>query len=211
MLKAVLLDFDGTLVTEDILDVMCDLVGKRAESAVINEAFHRGEKPGLSGLLDRINLLQGLSLSQIHDKLSENSFLMPGARQLCSSLRENNIVTILASGNILPILQFYQQELDLSYIIGVAPVVRDGILQKITLDDMPQKDFKLEESKKILEKVGVQPYEVAAIGDSIADKSMFLFAGTAIAINPKHGIEEYADYTITNLHEAIPILEKQLH
>lgn len=30
--KIFLFDFDGTIVTEDILDVVCDIVGKKEES-----------------------------------------------------------------------------------------------------------------------------------------------------------------------------------
>lgn len=35
--KIFLFDFDGTIVTEDILDAVCDIVGKKEESRAINE------------------------------------------------------------------------------------------------------------------------------------------------------------------------------
>ena len=37
-------DFDGTIVTEDILDVVCDIVEKKEESRLINEKVRRGGK-----------------------------------------------------------------------------------------------------------------------------------------------------------------------
>ena len=46
-----------------------------------------------------------------------------------------------------------------------------------------------------------------AIGDSPADKAIFKFAGRSIAINPKGGTEEFADYIIRDdLSKAINIL-----
>lgn len=41
MIKAVLLDFDGTLVVQDMLDVACEINGKRLESEKINSNFTR--------------------------------------------------------------------------------------------------------------------------------------------------------------------------
>lgn len=43
----------------------------------------------------------------------------------------------------------------------------------------------------------------------LADKNIFSFAGTSIAINAKNGIEEYATYVIKDdLREAVPIIQK---
>ena len=61
MIKAVLLDFDGTLVTKDILDVACKIVGKDTESKKLNEEFNSGKTSGLDALIKRINLLRRYS------------------------------------------------------------------------------------------------------------------------------------------------------
>lgn len=82
MIKAVLLDFDGTLVNKDILDVICGIVGKEKESEEINQKFHAGTLIGLTPLITRINFLKGVSLSQIYGKLNENSYLAKGANEL---------------------------------------------------------------------------------------------------------------------------------
>lgn len=42
MIKAVLIDFDGTIVSKDILDVVCEIVGKEEESNKLNKEFHAG-------------------------------------------------------------------------------------------------------------------------------------------------------------------------
>src|SRR3989304_437710 len=108
-IKVALLDFDGTLVTKDILDLLCIAVGKEAESIKLNEAFHRGELPGVTGLIARINFLTGMSKQQIFEILKPNDYLMPGARELMSFFKDHKVITILASGNIVPVLEYYQQ------------------------------------------------------------------------------------------------------
>src|SRR6266700_1568993 len=116
MIKAVLLDFDGTVVYKDILDVVCGIVGKEEESAKINKEFFAGKRTGLQPLIERINFLRGVYLPQIQKKLYENAYLMDGAKDLVYYLNKKNIVSILNSGNIIPVLQYYQRILGITYI-----------------------------------------------------------------------------------------------
>ncbi len=209
MIKAILLDFDGTVVNRDILGVVSGLVGKQKDSEAIDKAFHQGKRPGLSGLIERVNLLKGVTIEQIEKTLNKEHYLMPGIDTLLDFASENNITIILSSGNITPILNYYKQLLGISYVIGSRPVIEDGIIHGISEDNFPDYDYKLSESKKILSELNIMPDETVAIGDSPGDTSKFLFAGRSIAINPKGGIEQYADYIIyDDLSRAIPLLRE---
>ena len=84
-------DFDGTIVTEDILDVVCDIVEKKEESRLINEKVRRGELRGLEPLCDRINFLKGVSYKKINEKLSKETYLRKGTIELFDYLKKNFI------------------------------------------------------------------------------------------------------------------------
>ena len=134
---------------------------------------------------------------------------MPGIDTLLDFASENNITIILSSGNITPILNYYKKLLRIPYVIGSRPVIEDGIIHGISEMDFPDVDYKLSESQKILSELNISSAETVAIGDSPGDKSKFLFAGKSIAINPKGGIEQYADYIIyEDLSHAIPLLRE---
>jgi phosphoserine phosphatase len=210
MIKAMLLDFDGTLVTKDMLDVACGIVGKEEESRKINSDFHKGKLTGITPLITRINFLKGVSLTQIEEKLKENSYIARGAKELLLFLQQQGIISILTSGNITPILTYYQTLLPISYIVGTHPKIKNNLISGITEEDFSEKNFKVIGVKKILHTLGISPEETVAIGDSPADKGLFAFAGTSIAVNPKNGIENDADFVITDqdLSQVIPILEK---
>jgi phosphoserine phosphatase len=210
MVKAVLLDFDGTLVYKDILDVVCGIVGKEEESARINHEFHAGKRTGLAPLIERINFLQGVSLSQIREKLDEGSYLIPGAKELLEFLNARGIVSILNSGNILPVLEYYKKLLGITYLVGTKPKMEGEIIRGIAEGDFLGRDFKLLGVKQILGDLHIGSEAVVAIGDSPADKSIFDFAGKAIAINPKEGIEVFADFVVKDLHEAKKVIEMLL-
>lgn len=207
MIKAVLIDFDGTLVYKDILDVVCGIAGKEKESARINKDFHAGKADGLTSLVKRINFLKGISLPQIQRKLGEKTYITPGAKELLEFLNQDRIVSILNSGNIIPVLSYYQKLLDITYIVGTYPKMKSNVIMSISKKDFPEREFKLAEIKKILKNLSISAEETLAIGDSPADKKIFAFAGKSIAINPKNGIEKCADYVIADsLANAIPII-----
>lgn len=207
MIRAVLLDFDGTLVTTDILTGLAELVGKRAESDALDRDFHTGKTKGRESLIQRINLLTGITVRQIEAYLNRYDFLSPGAAEFCAYLSSHGIRTILASGNILPVLRFYQQKLSIDDCFGSQPVMQGDTLVGISATDYPEGDFKLKPSLRILDSLHISSGEVLAVGDSPADKSRFEYAGIAVAIHPKGGIEQQADYIVTDLREIIPIIE----
>jgi HAD superfamily phosphoserine phosphatase-like hydrolase len=208
MIKAILCDFDGTLVTHDLLDVVCGIVGKRDESRLLNEQFQSGKITGLSPLITRINFLRGVSETAICKEIQKDPYLTAGAIELFRFARESNIISILHSGNILPILNQYKELLGIDHVIGTHPHMTDGIIDGISESDIPGKGFKLEGVRAILGSLGIDPKDTVALGDSIADLPMFAYAGTSIAIHPKKGIEKQTDYVVQDLHEVISIIKK---
>lgn len=208
--KALLLDFDGTLVTRDMLSEVIDLVGKKEESEQIDRDFQTGQLPGLSALITRINLLKGVSVDQVQDKVKEDLALITGAKELLAHCKSNGIVTILASGSITPILEVYKQEIGIDYIVGSEPVIENSVIQGISDENYPdpkQGHFKVVGITKILNQLGIQHNQTVAIGDGRGDLPMFELAEVAIAINPKGGIEEYAQYQVSDLYQALEIIK----
>jgi phosphoserine phosphatase len=211
MIKAALLDLDGTLVDADMSVTVAEIAGKEEQVRQNNLNFHNGVTKGLEGLVASINLFKGVTVEQVHEKLRQHDYLMPGARELTKFFRDYGIISILASGSILPVVEHYQKVLDLDYVIGSRPRIKDGVIKGISEEDYSDPDFKLFETRKILEALGINPSEAVAIGDSPGDRSRFEFAGTSIAINPKGGIEAFADHVITDdLSKAIPIVKALL-
>jgi len=210
-IKAFLSDFDGTLVNKDILDVVCGINGKENESRVLNEEFIDGKREGLPTLKQRIDFLSGISLTQIATKLDENNYLIDGAKELFSFLKSRNIVTVLHSGNITPVLKYYQQLLGIDYILGTSPRMEGDKILGIEVNDFGSRDFKLKGCERILAELAIDPADVACIGDAPSDAAIFDLSAVSIAINPKGNIADKADYVINDsLIHAIPILERLL-
>jgi phosphoserine phosphatase len=210
-IRAAIVDFDGTIVTEDISDELCGLVGKKEESRRLNQQFHEGKLFGLASLVQRINFLTGLSLAQIQAVVEKNQYLRPGARELFEYFHDNHIISIIASGNIIPLLESYQKILGADYLVGSRPLIKDGRIVSIAEDHYSGLDFKVRDSQKILTSLGIAPAAVVAIGDSPADKGIFEIAGLSIAVDAKHGVEKFADFSIPkDLSDAIKIIDNYI-
>lgn len=141
MIKAVLIDFDGTLVTRDILDILCGIVGKEKESEQINREFLNGLRTGHTSLVERINLLKGVTLSEIASVLEKEMYLTKGAKELLDFLNRKHIVSILNSGNLVQVLQYYQKILGISYVVGTNPKMAGEMIVGISEADFSSKDF----------------------------------------------------------------------
>lgn len=205
--KIFLFDFDGTLVTEDMLDCVCDIVGKKQESIDINKKVINGEVTGLEPLCSRINFLKGVSYNQIKEKINYNNYLQNGAIQLFEELNKRGFITVLSSGNILPILKYYKELLNINYIFGSQPKMKNDIIQGITINDFEGDDFKYNSCLEIINKYNAKKENIFAVGDSYVDIGMLSLAGHSFAINPKGGIEKEVDYTINSLTEIIKYLD----
>lgn len=212
MMKLFLSDFDGTLVNKDILDILCGINGKEEESHQLNLEFIAGEREGLPTLKKRIDFLQGITQNQIEEKLNQNDYLVEGAKELFQYLHNNGFITVLHSGNITPVLEYYKKILKIDYIVGNKPRFKnDGTIQGIELEDFASRDFKVKGCQEVIKKLSISKENIFAIGDSPADLAVFELAGTCIAINSKGGIDKKAHIVLSNnLFELITILEKKI-
>lgn len=210
-MKVFLSDFDGTLVQKDILDVLCGINGKEEESERLNAEFIAGKREGLPTLKKRIDFLKGITSGQIKSKLDENNYLVSGARELFAFLKSRGVVTVLHSGNITPVLRYYQELLQIDYIVGNKPRMKGDVIEGIEIEDFASRDFKVVGCKDIIAKYGTDKSDIIAIGDSPADKAVFELAGFRAVINAKGGIEDMADVVLgSSLAELIPHLAKIL-
>lgn len=208
-IKALLLDFDGTLVTRSMLDYLINRHGKDPENRAIKRSFHTGEKEAIVTLQERVSLLSGLSLVRLQELLNEELFLRTGARELIQYAKENNMKVILHSGNIVPVLNHYKDLLGIDAVVGVEVDIDNGLIGPISNPEVITSNFKVEMLKKLLPTLHILSEECVAFGDSPSDKDIFAFAGKSIAVAPKGGVEQFADYTVErDLTEVVEILKK---
>ena len=207
MTKIFLFDFDVTLVTEDILDVMCDIVGKKEESIELKNKVLHGLVQGYGPLCTRINFLQGVTYQQMKDKLDENNYLRDGVVELFKTLNDKGYITVVSSGNIEPVLRYYQDLLNITYVFGSKPDMDGDKILGILKSSFRSHDFKYEACLDVIHQYDEEEKKVYGVGDSAVDISMLSLADVKFAIDPKGGLDKHVDYVIHDMREIIDYLD----
>lgn len=165
----------------------------------INKDVSNGKISGLKPLCARINFLSGITYDQIKKKLDENNYLRNGVNELFEILNEREYITILVSGNILPILKYYQELLKIDMIFGSEPNMNKDTIINITESNFKGLDFKYEACLKALDKFKNCKKKIYGIGDSAVDIKFLSLADVKFAIDPKGGIEYHVDHVIKEI------------
>lgn len=207
MRKIFLFDFDGTLVTEDILDVMCDIVGKKEESIELKNKVLHGLIKGYGSLCTRINFLRGVTYQQMKDKLDENNYLRDGVVELFKTLNDKGYITVVSSGNLEPVLKYYQELLNITYVFGSKPNMDGDKIINISESSFSSHDFKYDACFTVIHKYDGEEKKVYGLGDSAADISMLSLADVTFAIDPKGGLDKHVDYVIYDMREIVDYLD----
>ncbi len=209
-IKAVVLDFDETLVSRDVMMDLVRLANMEEEAEKQAEKFEAGKTSGVEALINQINMLSGLDVREIQKTILKDLALNQGSLELIGYCKKNRILTLLSSGNIQQVLDVYKEKLGLDFAVGSAPKINGGRIVGISEGDYPadSASFKVLGVSSFLKENEVALSEVLAIGDGRGDIPMFQSAGYSLAVNPKGGLEEYADGVINNLSEAISFMEQ---
>ena len=196
MKKLFIFDFGGTLVNANVLNEICGLNGSKEKSIEINKNAKKSEVHDVEALCKRINLMKGITIKEINELLKNGNYLRNGTVELFKWLKENDFVTVVITASIFPVLEYYQNILGIDYIFGSKPRIIDGKIDKIDVNSFANANFKYEWSLKMINELGIDKENVYAIGDTMRDKRMLDLAGHKFVVNPKGGIENYADYIV---------------
>lgn len=188
-------DMDSTMIGQECVDELADLVGLREHVAAITERAMRGEVDFASALKERVALLAGVTLAQIETLLTRIT-LTSGARQLVRTMRAHGAYTALVSGGfshftepVAARIGFHETRANLLEIADraltgrvVAPVLgreakRAVLVELRAAQSLPQ-DATL------------------AIGDGANDLDMLREAGLGVAFHAKPKVAAAADARI---------------
>ncbi|VAV97869.1 Phosphoserine phosphatase, partial [hydrothermal vent metagenome] len=96
--KLLISDMDSTMITVECIDELASYAGIKEKIAEITERAMQGELDFEDALRGRVALLTGLDVSAVQKCLDEKVRIMPGAKTLVRTMRENGATTILVSG-----------------------------------------------------------------------------------------------------------------
>ena len=183
------MDVDGTLILEEVIDLLGREAACEEEIAQLTSQAMRGELDFERSLRKRVSLLEGLPIS-VFDKVFNSIHLSPNAPEFISLLQQNGILVGLVSGGFTPIVERLAKSLEVAYFSANQLEVKDCLLTGKLIGQIisPQvKKETLEQWRKELQR----PRErTVAIGDGANDLLMLKSAGLGIAFCAKEVLKQ---------------------
>ena len=200
------LDVDGTLIEEEVID----LLGKKAdcekEVALITAQAMRGELDFESSLEKRVSLLKGLSIDAFNNIYHELHF-SKNAVQFIKTLKESQIEVGLVSGGFTPIVERLAKDLGISLFAANQLEIKDGHLTGNLFGPVITREVKEETLVRWVDQLEVPIERTIAIGDGANDLKMLKRAGLGVAFCAKDVVKKEINLQVDD-RDLMKVLDK---
>ena len=183
------MDVDGTLILEEVIDLLGREVGREEEISQITSRAMRGELDFESSLRKRVSLLEGLPVS-VFDKVFNTIHLTPNAQKFISILQKNGILVGLVSGGFTPIVERLAKSLGIAYFSANQLEVKDGFITGKLIGQIINPEVKKDILEQWRKELKVPKERTLAIGDGANDLLMLKSAGLGIAFCAKEVLKK---------------------
>ena len=182
------MDVDGTLILEEVIDLLGKEAGREEEISQITSRAMQGELDFESSLRKRVSLLEGLPVS-VFDKVFNTIHLTSNAQEFISILQNNGILVGLVSGGFTPIVERLAKSLDIAYFSANQLEVKDGLLTGKLVGQIISPEVKKDTLEQWRKELELPKERTIAIGDGANDLLMLKTAGHGIAFCAKEFVK----------------------
>lgn len=202
-------DVEGVLLNAEYLPVLSQLMGPEKEEEIwrITKQGIRGEINWEEGLRRRVSALKGISLEDA-SRIAENLEIMPGAKELCSSLKRAGWRMIAVSGGFSIITDRLKGDLGLDKIFCNELIFENGKLVDLKMNVTSDKAAAVIPTIKDWR---VNRSDTVVVVDGANDLSLFDIAGYTVGFCPVEKVKERSDAVleIRDLSLLLNLLEKK--
>ena len=202
------MDVDGTLIAEEVIDLLGKEAGCEEEISQVTSQAMRGELDFETSLRARVALLKSLPVS-VFDTVIKSIHLSKNTQEFISILQKKGILVGLVSGGFAPIVERLAESLGISYFSANQLEVKDGFLTGKLVGEIVTGQVKQDTLEKWKKELKLPKERTIAIGDGANDLLMLKSAGRGIAFCAKEVVKaEIACHVDTrDLLEVLPWID----
>lgn len=203
----VVFDVDSTLIEDEVIELLADVAGKRAEVAAVTERAMAGELDFAASLIERVQTLAGLP-ETVFAEVGQRIRITTGAKELIDAVHHSGGRVGAVSGGFTQVLNPLADILNLDFARANDLEVIDGKLTGKVLGKIIDRTAKKEALLEWAQRADFKIDQTVAIGDGANDLEMMEAAALSIAFNAKPIVKEKANLVLEsgNLADLIPIL-----
>lgn len=201
------MDVDGTVILEEVIDLLGREAGFEEEISQITSQAMRGELDFESSLRDRVSFLEGLPIT-VFDKVFNSIHLSQNVQEFISILQKHDVQVGLVSGGFTPIVERLAKSLGIAYFSANQLEVKDGLLTGKLVGQIISPEIKQATLEQWREELKLPQERTVAIGDGANDLLMLKAAGLGIAFCAKEVLKKEIRYHVDkrDFLEVLPLI-----
>ena len=202
------MDVDGTLILEEVIDLLGREAGCEEEIAQLTSQAMQGELDFESSLRKRVSFLEGLPIS-VFEKVFNSIHLTPNAQIFISILQKNGILVGLVSGGFTPIVERLAESLGIAYFSANQLEDKDGRLTGKLIGQIISPEVKQATLEQWRKEFKLPKERTVAIGDGANDLLMLKSAGLGIAFCAKEVLKKEISHHVDkrDFLEVLPLID----
>ena len=188
-------DMESTIIRQEMLDELAELVGLKDLIAGITWRAMNGEIDFKDALRERVALLKDLpveALEQVYGRVE----LMPGALALVATMKANGAYCTLVSGGFKFFTERVRAEVGFDEDQANDFEIADGRLSGRAVEPILDKDAKVAALIRVAGAHRIPLRESIAVGDGANDIDLLEAAGCGVALCAKPILREHADVVV---------------
>lgn len=196
--KLLIADMDSTIIENECIDEIAKYANKYEEVKKVTEAAMNGELDFSSSLIKRVKLLESIPLTSLEEIYNNNIKLSYGAEILGKTLKKYNCHLALASGGFQFFTNKIKEKISFNEDHSNNLEVKNNILTGNIIPPIFDNNSKLKLSKKLQEKLNLQPEEIICVGDGANDIPMLKSTPFGIAYKAKETVKTVSQHHINH-------------
>ncbi len=189
-------DMDSTMIGQECIDELADVVGLKDKVAAITARAMNGEIAFEPALRERVALLKGLPISVVDDVIAKRITLTSGGRELIATMKSKGHYAALVSGGFTVFTSRIAAMLGFDENRANLLIEKEGILTGEVAEPILGKQAKVDALEEISARLGITPEDVIAVGDGANDLGMLGIAGSGVALHAKPTVAAQAKMRI---------------
>jgi phosphoserine phosphatase len=171
----VIFDVDSTLIEEEVIELLADFAGKRAEVEAVTERAMSGELDFTASLKARVSYLQGLPESVIAETI-DRCTVTQGAKELIEAIHSAGGRVGAVSGGFTQLLEPLAKVLNLDFHRSNVLEIIDGYLTGEVIGPIIDKPAKATALAEWASSLNLDLRHTVAVGDGANDLDMMQIA-----------------------------------
>ena len=194
--KLLVCDMDSTLIQNECIDEIAELLNLKKEISEITELTMQGQLCFDESIKKRVELLKGINIASFEKIINEKIKFQPHVNEWIKYAKSHYLITVVVSGGFTYFVDYVKKSLSMDYAFSNTFEVFNNELTGNLVGEIVNAEKKAELTLKIANQYGIKKDQIMAIGDGANDINMFNESGMSISMHGKPVLDNLVTWSV---------------